>query len=153
MSIANNREEARVILKKITSFNVINNYYQQDEKEEIAREFKKLLFIDEPTVRKFLDQLLSSNMRELAREFDLVGTDVEVNKAQEETTPEEEEVEKGKSEEEEQKDKVEKDINKGEEPKENVEPAAENQEEKSEPKLENFTIKRASELVDDLLEE
>ena len=109
MSTTNEREEARIIIKKITDFNITGNYYQKDLKEEIAREFKKLLFIDDTTVRHFLEKWIS-NTKEIAREFDLLGTEIEVDKAEDEKTDEDQEQEneeKDKDEEEEIKDKEE----------------------------------------------
>jgi len=105
MAEKNTRDEARVLLKKITEFNVANNYYQKEEKEEIARDLKKLLFVDDPTVRKFLEKWLSST-KEIAFEYDLMGTKPEVEEHEEETEEEETE-EKEEDEEEEQKEEKE----------------------------------------------
>jgi len=158
MSEKNERDEARVILKKITDFNITNNYYQKDLKDEVARDFRKLLFVDNPTVRKFLEKLLIS-IKLVAQEFDLMGTEVEVDKSEEEKTSEEEGAEKEQSEEEEAKEKPTEE-NPDETPTEET-PA----EETAPPLPENLVltlpenlvlksyIKRASELLIDLLEE
>ena len=47
MAEQNTRDEARVLLKKITDFNVENNYYQKEEKKkslEILRNLFLLMF-------------------------------------------------------------------------------------------------------------
>jgi hypothetical protein len=97
MSEHNNREEARVLLKKITDFNVSNNYYQKSEKEDIARDLRKLLFIDDPTTRKFLEKWLVAT-KSVAQEFDLVGSEVEVEKRDLETPTDEKVKEKEETE-------------------------------------------------------
>ena len=104
MSETNNREEARVLLKKITDFNVSNNYYQKEIKHEVARDVKKLLFIDDPTIRQFLVKWLLVT-KDVAREFDLMGTNIEVNKDEEETSTEEKGEEKDETEEEDASEK------------------------------------------------
>ena len=104
MSETNNREEARVLLKKITDFNVSNNYYQKEIKDEVARDVKKLLFIDDPTIRQFLVKWLLVT-KDVAREFDLMGTNIEVNKDEEETSTEEKGEEKDETEEEDASEK------------------------------------------------
>lgn len=105
MSEKNLRSDARILIKRISDFNIANNYYQKDLKDEIARDFKKLLEIDDPTTRKFLERWLNIVTKEVARDFDLLGTEVEVDKAEEEKTTEEEGAEKDATEEEEAKDK------------------------------------------------
>jgi outer membrane biosynthesis protein TonB len=153
MSINNERSEARIIIKKLVEFNVANNYYQQEEKNEIAREFKKLLFVDDPVVRKFLEKLLVS-IKSVAQEFDLLGSEVEVDQAEEEKPKEEEVAEKEQTEEEQAKEKEEQPTE--EAPTEEA-PVEENpSEEKAPPLPESVSIresyiKRASELVIDLL--
>ena len=89
MSEKNEKNEARILLKKITDFNINNEYYVKEKKEEMARDIKNLLFIDDPTVRRFLEKLLTK-IKEVAFEFDLMGTEQEVDKAEDEKTTEEE---------------------------------------------------------------
>ena len=101
MSEKNTKDDARVILKKITEFDVTNNYYVNEEKDQIAREFKKLLYVDDTSVRKFLEQMIYK-IKELAVEFDLLATESEVDKEENQETPEEETQEKIETEEEEQ---------------------------------------------------
>lgn len=103
MAEQNTRDEARVLLKKITDFNVANDYYQKEEKEEIARDFKKLIFVDDPTVRKFLEKWINKT-KEVAFEYDLMGSKTEVDKDEEEETAEEETAEKEEAEDEEGKE-------------------------------------------------
>jgi len=43
------------ILKKLTSFNVKDNYYKDEEKKELVKMFEELLFVDERNVRDFLE--------------------------------------------------------------------------------------------------
>ena len=147
MSQDNEREEARVYLKKLVDFNFKTDYYQQDKKNEVARDLRKLLFVDDQTVRHFLEKWVEVT-RALAIEFDLVGTDSEVQHADEEQSPETEAKEAEESENAEQEDKQTQTTE--EQPKEET-----TTEEKPEgtkiPKLpENVLYSRASQLVEDL---
>lgn len=161
MSDKNQREEARVLIKKITEFNVSNNYYQKEQKEQIARDFRKLLFVDDITVRHFLEKWIDVT-KQVARDYDLLGTDIEVDKAKEEQNPEEQDEEKDQTEEEQQKDKEEnQEINQGQEaPTPDKEQSIETPKEEN-PKSSNMPenkiyesyINRANELMLDLLED
>ncbi|MEM4261314.1 MAG: hypothetical protein QXG00_08775 [Candidatus Woesearchaeota archaeon] len=154
MAEKNDRDEARVIIKKIVDFNITNDYYVKDKKDELAREFKKLLYVDDQTVRRFLEKWFSIT-KTVASEFDLLGTSTEVEKAEEEKTSEEETEEKEETEEEEEKEKEEtEEEEEKEETEEKEEKETSTEEEETEeeiPKLEHKIyesyINRASELV------
>jgi len=83
------------IKKTITdlfSFDIENDYYQEDEKQALVDAFKEMLFDDNETVRKFLQAFMTSSL-ELAKEYELVTDgeeDVEAEEGEEETTDDEE---------------------------------------------------------------
>ena len=74
--------EANEILKKITEFNVEDNFYDADEKKEVIKQIKDLMEIDEPKVREFLTKWIES-AKTLADEMDLTGDESEEDKEDE----------------------------------------------------------------------
>jgi len=56
MSEKNEKEEAREYIKQLADFDINGNYYDEEGKNEISKVFKKLLFVDDQSVRKFLEK-------------------------------------------------------------------------------------------------
>lgn len=75
--------EAAEILKKITDFDVKNNYYKDEQKDEIIDLFKELFFIDEPSVRKFLEDFINQT-KSLADKHGLLSDEEEKYKDKDE---------------------------------------------------------------------
>ena len=152
MSEKNEKNEARILLKKICDFNVAQNYYQTDLKNELARDFKSLLFIDEPTVRKMLEKLFSLTIKATAQEFDLLGSESEVEKADAEEPEEEKIADKENTEEQEAQETTDNTETKEEKPEEetnneesstNPDQPPEEQSTEEVPKLESYTIRES----------
>jgi hypothetical protein len=76
--------EIKRAITDFTNFDVENDYYQVEDKEELVRLFKKILFEDDTTVRQFLKAFFQST-KELADEYSLLEGDEE---AQEEPVEE-----------------------------------------------------------------
>jgi hypothetical protein len=64
-------------IKKFVNFDVENDYYKEEDKDEIAKIFKEILYEDDVTVRKFLKSFFQST-KELANQYSLIGSDEEV---------------------------------------------------------------------------
>jgi len=65
-------KEIKETIRDFVNFDIENDYYKDDEKVELAKKFKDILFYDDATVRQFLKSLLS-NFREVARDYYLVA--------------------------------------------------------------------------------
>jgi len=70
-------QEINDIISKFVNFDIEKNYYQKEDKEELVRQFKQIVYEDETTVRKFLKAMFES-AKKLASEYSLVASDVEV---------------------------------------------------------------------------
>ena len=60
------------VIRDFVNFDVENNYYQEDQKDELVRMFKEILFEDETTVRQFLKSFME-NAKSLASQYSLVA--------------------------------------------------------------------------------
>ena len=92
------KDKANDIKKKVSelvSFDIAENYYDEDMKNALVDAFKEILFEDDETVRQFLEKFFAV-AKEAATEFDLVASgeeDFEDEKGEEETEEEPEETE------------------------------------------------------------
>jgi reverse gyrase len=150
MSDKNDKDEAKVYLKNMSDFDITGNYYDEEGKNELSKQFKKLLFVDDPTVRKFLTKFFSE-IKNIAKEFDLLGSDTEVEKTEEEM---EKEKEKGEGEEEEEtaEEKPEGEEAPAEEAPAEEAPAETPAEAPAVPVVPEGYIRRANDLVSDMLD-
>ena len=47
-------EEIKKVIRDFVKFNIENDYYQKEDKEDLVVSFKKILFEDDVVVRKFI---------------------------------------------------------------------------------------------------
>jgi len=80
--------EIKAAIRDFVNFDVENNYYQDEDKEENVRLFKKILYEDDVTVRQFLKAFYESS-KDLAKEYSLIAKEGE---AEEELEDEPEEI-------------------------------------------------------------
>jgi len=93
-------DKIKKIIRDFVSFDIQNNYYQKEMKEDLVRMFKKILFEDDTTIRKFLQEFFK-NTKELADEFSLISSDEEALTDEDlEDEPEEEKTDETETEEE-----------------------------------------------------
>ena len=69
-------KEIKDIIRDFVNFDVEKNYYQKEDKEELVRDFKKILYEDDVTVRKFLKSFFILT-KKLANEYSLVAKEGE----------------------------------------------------------------------------
>jgi hypothetical protein len=72
-------KEIKDTIRDFVNFDINGNYYNKDAKEDIVRYFKKIIFEDEATVRKFLESFFDQT-KKLADEFGLIAKDEDVKK-------------------------------------------------------------------------
>jgi len=65
------------VIRDFVNFDVENDYYQDENKEEIVRMFKQIMYEDDVTVRKFLKSFFK-NTKDLAKQYSLVAGEGEV---------------------------------------------------------------------------
>lgn len=70
-------EEIKETIRDFVNFDIENDYYKDDEKVELAKKFKDILFHDDTTVRQFLKSILS-NFRDVAMDYSLVAKNGDV---------------------------------------------------------------------------
>ena len=68
--------EINDIIRDFVNFDIEKNYYQKEDKEELVRQFKQIVYEDEISVRKFLKAMFES-AKKLASEYSLVASDSE----------------------------------------------------------------------------
>jgi hypothetical protein len=78
-------KDIKKVIKDFVTFDIENNYYQNEDKDEMVRNFKKIVYEDDQTIRQFLQEFFT-NTKELAQQYDLVDKEGEA----EETKPEDE---------------------------------------------------------------
>lgn len=71
------KQEIKDIIRDFTGFNVENDYYQKEKKEELVRQFKKIIYEDDNTVRQFLKAFFESS-KKIAGEYSLIANEGEV---------------------------------------------------------------------------
>lgn len=59
-------------IRDFVNFNVADNYYDDDRKEELVEQFKEILFEDNVVVRKFLKEFFDST-KQLADHYGLIA--------------------------------------------------------------------------------
>lgn len=64
-------------IKDFVNFDIEHNYYQEEEKEKLVKNFKEIIHEDDESVRKFLKAFFKS-AQNLAKEYSLVINDEEV---------------------------------------------------------------------------
>jgi hypothetical protein len=64
------------IIKDFVNFDIEKNYYQKEDKEELVRQFKKIVYEDETNIRQFLKTFFES-AKKIASEYSLVASDNE----------------------------------------------------------------------------
>lgn len=69
-------QEINEIIKNFVNFDIENNYYQKEDKEELVRQFKKIIYEDETNIRQFLKAFFEA-AKKLASEYSLVASDSE----------------------------------------------------------------------------
>lgn len=69
-------KEINDIIRYFVNFDIEKNYYQKEDKEELVRQFKKIVYEDETNVRQFLKAFFES-AKKLASEYSLVTSDSE----------------------------------------------------------------------------
>jgi len=65
------------VIRDFVNFDVENDYYQDENKEELVRQFKQIMYEDDVTVRQFLKSFFQST-KDLAKEYSLVAGEGEV---------------------------------------------------------------------------
>jgi hypothetical protein len=70
-------ENIKDTIKEFVNFDIENDYYQKEQKEELVRQFKKIVYEDDKTVRQFLKSFFKST-KELAMEYSLISNEDEV---------------------------------------------------------------------------
>lgn len=70
-------QEINDIIRDFVNFDIEKNYYQKEDKEELVRQFKKIVYEDEISVRKFLKAMFEAS-KKLASEYSLIASDSEV---------------------------------------------------------------------------
>ena len=78
-------KDIKKVIKDFVTFDIENNYYQNEDKDEMVRNFKKIVYEDDQTIRQFLQEFFT-NTKELAQQYDLIDKEGEA----EETKPEDE---------------------------------------------------------------
>jgi hypothetical protein len=63
-------------IKDFVNFDIEKNYYQKEDKEELVRQFKQIVYEDETSVRQFLKSMFQS-AKKLAAEYSLIVSDGE----------------------------------------------------------------------------
>jgi hypothetical protein len=84
-------QEIKDVIRDFISFDIENNYYQKEDKEELVRNFKKIVYEDDTTVRQFLKAFFEST-KKLANEYSLVAGEGEVEEEPVENEEPEEDV-------------------------------------------------------------
>jgi len=69
-------EDINRIITDFVNYDIENDYYQEDDKDELVRDFKKILYHDDPTVRQWLKAVFNSSQM-LADEYDLIAKEGE----------------------------------------------------------------------------
>jgi len=69
--------EINDIVKKFVNFDIEKNYYQKEDKEELIRQFKKIIYEDETNVRQFLKAFFEAG-KKLASEYSLMAPDSDI---------------------------------------------------------------------------
>lgn len=70
-------EEISKVIRDFVNFDIVNNYYNKEEKEELVRQFKKIIYEDDVTIRKFLESFFEKT-KQLADEYSLIGDEDDV---------------------------------------------------------------------------
>ena len=70
-------KEIKQVIKNFVNFDIENDYYQKEDKEELVRLFKKILYEDDVTIRKFL-QAFFNQTKKLAGEYSLLAKEQDV---------------------------------------------------------------------------
>lgn len=60
-------------ITNFVSYDILKDYYKNDEKNKLVEDFKKILFEDDVRVRKFLEKWFVETAK-MAKEFNLVDT-------------------------------------------------------------------------------
>lgn len=81
--------DIKKVITDFVSFDVANDYYDEEKKEELTEMLKEILFEDDIIVRKFLEKFFNS-AEESAKSFGLIAN---IGDADTEEVPEEEPVE------------------------------------------------------------
>jgi hypothetical protein len=78
-------KDIKEVIKDFVSFDIENNYYQTEEKDDMVRNFKKIVYEDEKTVREFLKEFFMKT-KELATECDLIANEDETEEKADDAT-------------------------------------------------------------------
>lgn len=65
-------QDIKDTIRDFVNFDIEKNYYQKEDKEELVRQFKKILYEDDITVRKFLKSFFEET-KKLAEEYSLIA--------------------------------------------------------------------------------
>jgi hypothetical protein len=68
--------EIKEVIRDFVSFDIEKNFYQKEDKEELVRKFKQIIFEDDVTVRKFLKSFFDST-KKLADQYSLIAKEGE----------------------------------------------------------------------------
>jgi len=69
--------DIKEVIRDFVNFDIENNYYQKEDKEELVRQFKQILYEDDVTVRQFLKSFFEST-KNLAEQYSLIAGEGEV---------------------------------------------------------------------------
>lgn len=70
-------QDIKDTIRDFVNFDVEKNYYQKEDKEELVRQFKKILYEDDITVRKFLKSFFEET-KKIAEEYSLIAKEENV---------------------------------------------------------------------------
>jgi hypothetical protein len=77
-------EDINRIITDFVTFDIENDYYQKEEKDDLVRDFKKIVYHDDPTVRQWLKAVFDQ-AEKLADEYDLIAKEGEAEEEPVET--------------------------------------------------------------------
>jgi outer membrane biosynthesis protein TonB len=69
-------KDIKQLVKDFVNFDIEGNYYQIEDKDEMVRTFKKIVYEDDKIVRQFLHELFAK-AKEVAGTFDLIAKEGE----------------------------------------------------------------------------
>jgi len=64
-------ESIKEVIRDFVGFDIENDYYQKEKKEELVRQFKQIVYEDDATVRQFLKSFFNST-KSLAEQYSLI---------------------------------------------------------------------------------
>jgi len=92
-------------IRDFVKFNVEEDFYDEPLKAELVKQFKEILFDEDPVVRNFLDTLFT-NIKKIADHYELIAQDSEVKEEPKKKKHKKEEKEEPKKKEPKEEEKI-----------------------------------------------